>query len=493
MERQKLADKLATASPPNQFSHDELLRAYLIIQEDNQRLRQEITGLRTACESMAAAMEKLVADRSPPAPTPTAAPAPTPASTSASEMEREAFPPLPSSKSDEEASDLDGFEQAKKRKKSRGGKKKPSTPAAAPTAATATPAPSSSPADVEMRAAEVQEPTAAVGASVETARPAKRPPPIVLRDKTKWSILRRMMMERRLAFEGAKSIGDGVSFTPATVNDYRSITNLLKEQMLPYHSFMFQEEKPLKVVIRGVMKEIPTEEVAEDLRDRGFPVVGVARLLGRGNRPCNLVLVSLRKTEKAKDIFQISNVLGLAVKLETPRKKKGVAQCHRCQRFNHGQRCCEAPPRCVKCGEEHLTRECPKPREEPAKCANCGESHPASYRGCKNFPKPGRPQQPQQAAGKVLPARPAPKVTPGVSFAAAVTGPRAAQATPSPTPKASQESSGINEFMAFVIQNEQKMPQILDLLSKAITGKKGGDAVLGLVNCLPLMSSLAGK
>lgn len=71
---------------------------------------------------------------------------------------------------------------------------------------------------------------------------------------------------------------------------------------------MFQEDKPLKVVIRGVIKRISTEEVAEDLRVRVFPVVGVTRMLGRGNRPCSLmVLVSLQKTKTAKDIFQRFN------------------------------------------------------------------------------------------------------------------------------------------------------------------------------------------
>ncbi|KAG8239977.1 hypothetical protein J437_LFUL019348 [Ladona fulva] len=45
------------------------------------------------------------------------------------------------------------------------------------------------------------------------------------------------------------------------------------------------------------------------------------------------------------------------------------------------------PPRCVKCGNNHLTSECKKEAAEAAMCANCKGDHPASYRGCPSYLK----------------------------------------------------------------------------------------------------------
>lgn len=40
-------------------------------------------------------------------------------------------------------------------------------------------------------------------------------------------------------------------------------------------------------------------------------------------------------------------------------------------------------PRCVKCGDNHLSSECNKSNDTPATCALCNLPHPANYRGCQ--------------------------------------------------------------------------------------------------------------
>ncbi|KAL0269179.1 UNVERIFIED_CONTAM: hypothetical protein PYX00_006991 [Menopon gallinae] len=41
--------------------------------------------------------------------------------------------------------------------------------------------------------------------------------------------------------------------------------------------------------------------------------------------------------------------------------------------------------RCLKCGEEHWTKECTKNKEIPAKSANCGGDHPANSEKCRVY------------------------------------------------------------------------------------------------------------
>ncbi|KAG8239976.1 hypothetical protein J437_LFUL019347, partial [Ladona fulva] len=73
--------------------------------------------------------------------------------------------------------------------------------------------------------------------------------------------------------------------------------------------------------------------------------------------------------------------------IEKHRPSKGPPQCHRCQSFGHIDKACNMPPRCVKCGNNHLTSECKKEAAEAAMCANCKGDHPASYRGCPSYLK----------------------------------------------------------------------------------------------------------
>jgi hypothetical protein len=63
-------------------------------------------------------------------------------------------------------------------------------------------------------------------------------------------------------------------------------------------------------------------------------------------------------------------------------KKIGPSQCHNCQRYGHGSQNCGYSARCVKCGQNHSTKDCTKTREENPTCFNCGNSHTANYRGC---------------------------------------------------------------------------------------------------------------
>ncbi|XP_039430824.1 uncharacterized protein LOC120413916 [Culex pipiens pallens] len=93
-----------------------------------------------------------------------------------------------------------------------------------------------------------------------------------------------------------------------------------------------------------------------------------------------------------------------------------TAQCHRCQRFGHGSRHCNLPPKCVKCGEEHFTERCTLPRKTSlgdndntqkhkslVKCANCQGNHTANYRGCaarKNYIEEQEKKKQKSAASK---------------------------------------------------------------------------------------------
>lgn len=207
-----------------------------------------------------------------------------------------------------------------------------------------------------------------------------RIPPIFITTKSDWLSLANSLRQANLHYAGARSTADGVRIQPSDSGNFRGIVRLLESLKIPFHSFSLKSELNLKVVLRGILETISTDEVKSDLISQGFTPINVSRMK-RDKKPMPLVLVEVPRSEK--NLFDVKSCCGLLIKAEAPRRKEEVGQCHRCQRFGHAQKGCRSDPKCVKCAGPHMTAECKKKRNStPAKCANCQGAHTANYKGC---------------------------------------------------------------------------------------------------------------
>ncbi|GFY02347.1 uncharacterized protein TNCV_3502291 [Trichonephila clavipes] len=123
-------------------------------------------------------------------------------------------------------------------------------------------------------------------------------------------------------------------------------------------------------------------------------------------------------------------------------------------------------PRCLKCGKEHPTRQCPiKKRQENPFCINCQEyGHSACYTKCPKFlkPKKGTPL----TANKTFESNVRRE---GVSFANIVSG-TAPSSTPTPvyklTEKTNENSNNKVSHAIQAIENENSdLAQVIELIS----------------------------
>ncbi|KAL4127057.1 hypothetical protein QTP88_011255 [Uroleucon formosanum] len=85
------------------------------------------------------------------------------------------------------------------------------------------------------------------------------------------------------------------------------------------------------------------------------------------------------------NIYKVDSICYTKIKIEAPHPKKNPVQCLRCQNYGHTRTYCHHTPRCVKCGDIHLSSECQKDSNTPATCALCSGDHTASYKGCPKF------------------------------------------------------------------------------------------------------------
>lgn len=221
-------------------------------------------------------------------------------------------------------------------------------------------------------------------------------PPIVLRDKTKWTNLQTRLRLDKISYTRAVNASEGIRIYPETDDDYRQMIKMVEAEKVPYHSYKLPEDQNLKVVLRGIPSEYDTDVVIKELTDRHFPPIKTIRLTKTKDGktvPMPLVLIILDKTHRK--IYDMTDLLGLKITVEPLKNTRSNGQCYRCQLYGHAQGMCRAPHRCVRCGGAHMAHACPKATSEAPTCANCRGPHPANYGGCPLNPK-NRPKTRQQ-------------------------------------------------------------------------------------------------
>lgn len=173
----------------------------------------------------------------------------------------------------------------------------------------------------------------------------------------------------------------------ATTKDFQALLKALPEEKFEFFLFRTPGDTPqVKIVVRGFHVSTSAGDIKVALEAEGLPVVNVAQMHAPGKEKVlyPLFLITLKEGAEAKKILNIKTLLYTKVTFEEYEKRKGPSQCYRCQRFQHVSRNCSAVPRCVKCGENHESKDCTS-QGKTLSCANCGGDHTASYRGCPLF------------------------------------------------------------------------------------------------------------
>lgn len=168
----------------------------------------------------------------------------------------------------------------------------------------------------------------------------QRPPPIVIRDKKAWEAISKLAYERKLHFTKAVNTTEGIQVSTQDAEAYRLMTHFLTMQGVAYHRFPFGEEKGLRVVVRGVPKELATDAIKNDLIGQSLPVREVHRMYrARERAPIDLVVVILDLSPEGKKVFNLKSICHISgISVEPPHRRGIPGQCHRCQLYGHSAR-----------------------------------------------------------------------------------------------------------------------------------------------------------
>ncbi|GBP89487.1 Histone H2B.3 [Eumeta japonica] len=99
----------------------------------------------------------------------------------------------------------------------------------------------------------------------------KAPPPMYLRDKSKWSLIAAECTRLHINFTKAQNTKSGIKITVASIEDFRNLNRYLVQNNLPFHTFALEEERKVKAVIKGIPTELDVDYIKEDLDRQGYP------------------------------------------------------------------------------------------------------------------------------------------------------------------------------------------------------------------------------
>jgi hypothetical protein len=152
--------------------------------------------------------------------------------------------------------------------------------------------------------------------------------------------------------------------------DYQAIKNHFDKTSLAYFTFYPKSLKPIKAVIRHLPTNTPAQDISDGLVDLGFDVVSVKQMTsarrppdGSNPIPLPLFLVTLPRTTKSPEIFKLSSLCHICIKVEAYKSQSSLTQCFNCQQFGHVWANCKQPPRCMWGGDGHLHKDCPEKGE----------------------------------------------------------------------------------------------------------------------------------
>ncbi|KAL1129979.1 hypothetical protein AAG570_012923 [Ranatra chinensis] len=97
-----------------------------------------------------------------------------------------------------------------------------------------------------------------------------------------------------------------------TPDGYRTAVRYLKSVKIEFHTFQPKEEKPFRVVIRGLHHTVPVELIKSELEELGFKIRNVSNVIinRHGTKiPRPFFFVDLEANENNHNIFQVQTIM----------------------------------------------------------------------------------------------------------------------------------------------------------------------------------------
>ncbi|GFV51571.1 nucleic-acid-binding protein from transposon X-element [Trichonephila clavipes] len=213
-----------------------------------------------------------------------------------------------------------------------------------------------------------------------------RIPPFFISPKGDWRQLVALAKLKAPSFQSQMS-GRFLKVTVSDEVEYRDLSRWLETTGVEFKSFMLKQDRPVKVVVRGLPSNTEPEDIKAEIEAEGFKVAKISQMKNfRTKAPMPLFYVQIENGVDAPKIYDFTEMFGTRIEVKPFDRGNKVNQCWRCQGWFHSSEVCHLPPRCVKCAGPHAAKDCTLEFEAPMKCANCSGAHAANWSRCPKHP-----------------------------------------------------------------------------------------------------------
>ncbi|GBO34685.1 hypothetical protein AVEN_16375-1 [Araneus ventricosus] len=121
---------------------------------------------------------------------------------------------------------------------------------------------------------------------------------------------------------------------PKTAEMHQELQEFCKLNGYEFYIIKPKEQRPFRVVIKGLPEEHNTDRIINYINDIGLKATKAVRLTQqRSRKPLPMFLVELEKTPDVTDIFKIERVNRIKVTVEDFKPRHQIQQCFACNRF----------------------------------------------------------------------------------------------------------------------------------------------------------------
>lgn len=205
-----------------------------------------------------------------------------------------------------------------------------------------------------------------------------------------------------------------------TVNSeaFRAVVRKLTSLNCKFWHHQLKEDKPYRVVLKGMHASVPKEQIKNAFADLGYETLNIycprkgdwqneqicdgddeATINHRTRQ--NLFFVNLKYGLKISEVLKVTQLGRHRVTIERARRRKEVLQCLRCHIFGHSKNYCLQDPICGKCAGPHATGStlC---TSDNYLCINCGGNHASTDKNCPVRIEKGKSLSQTQTQGSLL-------------------------------------------------------------------------------------------
>lgn len=184
----------------------------------------------------------------------------------------------------------------------------------------------------------------------------------------------------------------------ANSDAFRTAVKELNKLNCQFWHHQLKEEKPYRVVLKGIHANVPSSQIEQAFSDHGYEVLNIycprksdwknIQVNEDDNEATknfktrqNLFYINLKQGPNVKESLKITRLGRYRVTVERATRRKELLQCQRCQIFGHSKNYCAQDPICGKCSGPHMTGSalC---ISDVCLCINCGGDHVSTDKSC---------------------------------------------------------------------------------------------------------------